>query len=88
MPTIRPPSKTKPAMSGIRCPCCQNELTADEIRAIWSQMQSIRLKGKTSPLKKATAAANGAAGGAECHRRGGRPKGSKNKPKTEESKTE
>lgn len=52
-----------PKMSGIICPCCNNELTQDQAKALHSQWLSSALSGATSAKKAAASAANGKKGG-------------------------
>lgn len=55
------------------CPHCNQQLTDEQIITLYADFCSRNLKGRTSEKKASTSAENG--------RKGGRPKGSKNKVK-------
>ena len=50
-------------LADIICPACGNRLTRKEALAIYSQVHSMLLKGKTTPRKSAAARENGKKGG-------------------------
>lgn len=50
-------------LTDIACPACGNRLTRKEALAIYSQVHSLLLKGKTTPRKSAAARENGKKGG-------------------------
>lgn len=52
-----------PKLTDIACPACGNRLTRKEALAIYSQVHSLLLKGKTTPRKSAAARENGKKGG-------------------------
>ena len=53
----------KLSLTDIACPACGNRLTKKEALAIYSQVHSMLLKGKTTPRKSAAARENGKKGG-------------------------
>lgn len=50
-------------LTDIACPACGNRLTRKEALAIYSQVHSMLLRGKTTPRKSAAARENGKKGG-------------------------
>lgn len=51
------------SLTDITCPACGNRLTRKEALAIYSQVHSMLLRGKTTPRKSAAARENGKKGG-------------------------